>query len=182
MSVTLHTSLGDLKFEICCDTAPRTSFNFLALCASGYYDSSVFHRNMKSFMIQGGDPTGTGKGGESIWGGTFGDEFHPENVHDRRGILSMANKGPVTARSQFFITYERQPHLNNVYTVFGRMLEGWDVLDAMERLPVMGGPKKSMANRPIEPPELRSVTIHANPLADNGIVYRSPNGPPERDG
>jgi len=180
MSVTIHTSLGDLKFEIFCDTAPRTSFNFLALCASGYYDGTVFHRNMKSFMIQGGDPTGTGKGGESIWGGTFGDEFHPDNVHDKRGMLSMANKGPSTNRSQFFITYERQPHLNNVYTVFGRMLDGWDVLDQMERLPVVGGTKKSVASRPVKPPVIKWVTIHANPLADEGIVYPTKDGPPDK--
>ena len=71
MSVTLHSSLGDIKIEVFCDTAQRTAFNFLALCASGYYDGTSFHRNMKGFMVQGGDPTGTGKGGESIWGGKF---------------------------------------------------------------------------------------------------------------
>ena len=180
MSVTLHTTLGDLKVEIFCDTAPRTSFNFLALCASGYYNNTTFHRNMRNFMIQGGDPTGTGKGGESIWGGTFDDEFHRENVHDRRGVLSMANKGPGTNRSQFFITYERQPHLNNVYTVFGKVLEGWEVLDAMEKLPVVGGSKKSLAHRPINPPSITLVTIHSNPLADEGIVYPTKDGPPEK--
>lgn len=180
MSVTIHTSLGDLKFEIFCDTAPRTSFNFLALVASEYYEGSNFHRNMRGFMIQGGDPEGTGKGGESIWGGTFEDEFHPDNLHDKRGCLSMANKGPGTNRSQFFITYERQPHLNNVYTVFGRMLDGWDVLDQMERLPVQGGPKKSQASRPLNPPVIKSITIHANPLADEGIVFPSKTGPPEK--
>ncbi|ETW03090.1 peptidyl-prolyl cis-trans isomerase-like 3, variant [Aphanomyces invadans] len=79
MSVTLHTSLGDIKMEVFCDTAPRTAENFLALCASNSYDNTVFHRNMKGFMIQGGDPTGTGKGGESIWGGAIDDEFHPQN-------------------------------------------------------------------------------------------------------
>lgn len=180
MSVTIHTSIGDLKVEVLCDTAPKTSFNFLALAASGYYNNSTFHRNMRNFMIQGGDPTGTGKGGESIWGGTFGDEFHPANVHDRRGILSMANKGPGTNRSQFFITYERQPHLNNVYTVFGRLLEGWDVLDAMERLPIIGGSKKSIANKPVDPPVIKAITIHANPLADEGIVYPTKDGPSEK--
>jgi peptidyl-prolyl cis-trans isomerase-like 3 len=96
MSVTIHTSIGDVKFEIYCDTAPRTAFNFLALCASGAYDGTTFHRNIKGFMIQGGDTaekTGT-KGGESIWGAMpFPDEFHPNNLHDKRGILSMANKG-----------------------------------------------------------------------------------------
>jgi peptidyl-prolyl cis-trans isomerase-like 3 len=180
MAVTLHTSLGDIKFEVFCDTAPRTAFNFLALCASGAYDGTNFHRNMPGFMIQGGDPTGTGKGGESVWGGMFDDEFHPDNVHDKRGVVSMANKGPNSNRQQFFITYERQPHLNNVYTVFGRVLDGWDVLDQMERLQVMGGPKKSAAHRPLNPPVIQKVTIHANPLADEGIVYPSKTGPPEK--
>lgn len=124
--------------------------------------------------------SGSGKGGESIWGGTFENEFHPSNVHDKRGMISMANKGPNTNRCQFFITYERQPHLNNVYTVFGKVLEGWEVLDAMERLPVMGGPKKSLANKPVKPPVIQNITIHANPLADDGIVYPTKNGPPEK--
>lgn len=99
MSVTIHTTIGDLKVEIFCDTAPRTAFNFLALAASGAYDGTTFHRNIKGFMIQAGDTaekTGS-KGGESIWGAVaFPDEFHPNNVHDRRGVLSMANKGALT--------------------------------------------------------------------------------------
>ena len=132
------------------------------------------------FRIQGGDPTGTGKGGESIWGGTFDDEFHPKNVHDKRGVLSMANKGPGTNRCQFFITYERQPHLNNVYTVLGRMLAGWEILDAMERLPVVGGNKKSIAYKPIDPPIIKDITIHSNPLADEGIVYPTKEGELEK--
>ena len=77
--MTLNTSLGNIKIEVLCDTAPRSAKNFLALCASGAYDGTVFHRNMKGFMIQGGDPTGTGKGGESIWGGSFEDEFNSQN-------------------------------------------------------------------------------------------------------
>jgi len=135
---------------------------------------------MRGFMIQGGDPTGTGKGGESIWGEPFDDEFHPDNVHDKRGMLCMANKGLGTNKSQFFITYEQQPHLNNVYTVFGRMLSGWEVLDTMERLTVKGGPKKSLAHKPVEPPVINYVTIHANPLADEGIIYPTKNGPSEK--
>ncbi|CAM9647983.1 unnamed protein product [Phaeothamnion confervicola] len=110
-------------------------------------------------MVQGGDPTGTGKGGESIWGGAFEDEFHPDNRHDQRGIVSMANKGPNTNRSQFFITYAKQTHLNNVYPVFARVIDGIDVLDAMERSPV--GKK----DRPTTDIRLNTVTIHANPLA-----------------
>ncbi len=93
----------------------------MALAASNYYDNTLFHRNIKGFMIQGGDPTGTGKGGESIWGGTFLDEFHPDLQHNKKGILSMANNGPNTNGSQFFITYDNQPHLNNQYTIIGQV-------------------------------------------------------------
>ena len=96
MAVTLHTSHGNLKLELFVNEAPRTCANFLALAASGKYDSSLFHRNIPGFMIQGGDSTGTGKGGDSIWGGPFPDEFHPTLRHSRRGIVSMANKGPNT--------------------------------------------------------------------------------------
>lgn len=136
-------------------------------------------------MIQGGDTadkTGT-KGGESIWGSVpFGDEFHPLHLHDKRGVLSMANKGPNTNRSQFFLCYERQPHLNNLHTVFGRLLDGWDVLDKMEALPVLGpkAPKKKMEHCPITPPVITGVTVHSNPLADEMIVFPTPDGPPEK--
>lgn len=112
-----------------------TSQNFLALCASGYYNGSLFHRNIKNFMIQTGDPTGTGKGGESVYGGFFADEIvadlsvrppssrrphSPYLQHSSRGMLSMANKGPDTNGSQFFITYEKLPYLDRKYTIFGR--------------------------------------------------------------
>jgi len=176
MSVTLHTSLGPIKLELFVSSAPRTCFNFLALASSSYYDNTIFHRNIKQFCIQGGDPKGTGKGGESIWGGAFGEEFHVDNTHDRRGVVSMANRGTGTNTSQFFITYERQPHLNNVYTVFGRVLEGWETLDKMEALKNKDGKK----NRPVDPPVIKGVEIHANPLADQEIVYPSKDGPPER--
>ena len=92
----------------------------------------------------------------------------------------MANKGPNTNRSQFFITYERQPHLNNVYTVFGKVLDGWEVLDTMERSPVIGGQKKSLANKPVKPPVINHITIHANPLADNFIIFPTKDGPSEK--
>ncbi|OQR98803.1 hypothetical protein ACHHYP_07846 [Achlya hypogyna] len=159
-SVTLHTTLGDIKIEVFCDTVPTMAENFLALCASNAYDKTVFHRNMKGFMIQGGDPTGTGKGGDSIWGGKFNDEFHPQNRHNARGIVSMANSGPNTNKQQFFITYAKQPHLNNVYSVFGKVIDGFEVLDAMEKSPV------DAKHRPLKDIVLQSITIHANPLAD----------------
>ena len=98
MSVTIHTTAGDLKCEIFCDTCPRTAFNFLALAASGKYNGTIFHRNIRGFMIQGGDTAHTTGKKSSIWGDdvTFPDEFHPNNKHDRRGCLSMANRGPNT--------------------------------------------------------------------------------------
>eukprot|EP00618_Florenciella_parvula_P018933 CAMPEP_0119465946 /NCGR_PEP_ID=MMETSP1344-20130328/835_1 /TAXON_ID=236787 /ORGANISM="Florenciella parvula, Strain CCMP2471" /LENGTH=223 /DNA_ID=CAMNT_0007498233 /DNA_START=162 /DNA_END=831 /DNA_ORIENTATION=+ len=162
MSVTLHTSLGEIKIEIACDIVPKAAFNFLALCAAGQYNGTTFHRNMKSFMVQGGDPTGTGKGGDSIWGGTFDDEFSGELRHDRRGVVSMANKGANTNRAQFFITYGKQPHLNNKYTVIGRVIDGFEALDAMEKVPT--GKK----DRPLSEIKINQVQIHANPLAEEG--------------
>lgn len=90
--------------------------------------------------------------------------------------------GPDTNRSQFFICYERQPHLNNLHTVFGRMLDGWDVLDKMEALPVLGpaAPKKKLEHRPVDPPVIQKITVHANPLADEMIVFPTPTAPPEK--
>jgi peptidyl-prolyl cis-trans isomerase-like 3 len=173
MAVVLHTSLGDVKLELFCDTAPRTSYNFLALAGSGYYDNTLFHRNIKGFMLQGGDPTGKGKGGQSIWGGKFADEFHPDNKHNKRGIVSMANSGPNTNASQFFITYAKHAHLDGAYTVFGRVIDGLDTLDAMERTPV------DEKHRPKPAITLEKVVIHANPIADQMIVYPSATGPPE---
>ncbi|KAH0474613.1 MAG: uncharacterized protein KVP18_000562 [Porospora cf. gigantea A] len=161
MSLTLHTSLGDLKLELELDKAPHTCKNFLALCASGYYDNTAFHRNIAGFAVQGGDPTGTGRGGESVSGDYFEDEIHPAANHDRRGVLSMANQNkPCTNGSQFFLLYSRQPQLNGRFTVFGRLIDGWRTLDKMEKVPV--GEK----HRPLEDVTILSVTIHANPLAD----------------
>lgn len=98
MSVTMHTDLGDLKLELYCQQCPKTCENFLALCASGQYDGTSFHRNIPGFMVQGGDTSGrgTGKGGESIWGGGFEDEIHDNLRHNQRGVLAMANSGPNT--------------------------------------------------------------------------------------
>ncbi len=146
--------------EIYCDTVPKASENFLALIASGYYNGTLFHRNIKDFMVQGGDPTGKGKGGESIYGGYIQDEFHPSHSHSKRGIVSFANNGPNTNGSQFFITYSQHLHLDNVYTIIGEVIDGWDTLDAMEIVPVEG--KK---NKPVKDIIMQSFTIHANPLA-----------------
>ncbi|XP_077527067.1 peptidyl-prolyl cis-trans isomerase-like 3 isoform X1 [Haemaphysalis longicornis] len=160
MSVTLHTDVGDIKVELFCESCPKTAENFMALCASDYYNGCLFHRNIKGFMVQTGDPTGTGKGGESIWGGKFADELHDDLKHNVRGVVSMANNGPNTNASQFFITYAKQPHLDLKYTVFGKVIDGMDTLDELEKVPV--NPKNF---RPLRDIRLNAVTIHANPFA-----------------
>ncbi|KAI9821921.1 MAG: Peptidyl-prolyl cis-trans isomerase cyp10 [Pycnora praestabilis] len=161
MSVTLHTDLGDLKIEIFCESVPKTAENFLALCASSYYDGTNFHRNISGFMIQGGDPSGKGKGGSSIYGADFEDEIRPALRHNARGIVSMANRGPGTNGSQFFIAYAAAPHLDGKNAVFGRVIEGIDTtLETLEALEV------DKKYRPKERVTIRSVTVHANPLAD----------------
>jgi len=161
MSVTLHTDVGEVKLELHCDQCPKACENFLALCASGYYDNTVIHRNIKEFMVQMGDPTGKGRGGECIWGGKFDDEFLDTLKHNTRGILSMANNGPNTNGSQFFITYGKQPHLDNKYTIFGKVIDGWDTLDELEKIPVT---EKTF--KPLTEIRVKGVTIHANPIAD----------------
>lgn len=166
MAVTLHTDLGDLKLELFCDKCPRTCENFLALCASNYYNGCVFHRNIKGFIVQTGDPSGTGKGGTSIWGKKFADEFHESLRHNVRGAISMANSGPDTNASQFFITYDKQPHLDLKYTLFAKVIDGWEVLDSLEAQPV------KEKYRPLNDTCIRDVTIHANPIAD-GLVSKT---------
>lgn len=161
MSVTIHTSLGDIKCEIFCELVPKSAKNFLALCAKDYYNETLFHRNIKGFIIQGGDPTGTGKGGNSIYGKYFEDEFLKGLEHDRRGILSMANSGQDTNGSQFFITYNKLTDLDSKYTVFGKVIDGFNTLDKMEREPV------GKNNKPLTPIAIKYVTIHSNPIAEN---------------
>ena len=111
-------------------------------------------------MVQTGDPTGTGKGGSSIWGGKFNDEITDSIRHNTRGMVSMANSGPNTNNSQFFITYAPQPSLDLKYTVFGKVIDGFDTLDNLEKVPV------TEKFKPIKETRLRFVTIHANPLAE----------------
>eukprot|EP00884_Botryococcus_braunii_P002905 jgi/Botrbrau1/12615/Bobra.0169s0142.1 len=162
MAVTLHTNHGDIKLEVYCEEAPRTAENFLALAASGYYDGTLFHRNIRGFMVQGGDPTGTGKGGRSIYptaNGKFPDEIVEGLKHSRRGIVSMANSGVNTNGSQFFIIYKAQPSLNGKYTIFAHVIDGMEVLDKMEKVPT------GASDRPIHDIRLERITIHANPLA-----------------
>jgi cyclophilin family peptidyl-prolyl cis-trans isomerase len=122
---TIKTDLGDILIQLHADKAPSTVNNFVFLANDGFYDGVIFHRVIADFMAQSGDPTGTGRGGP---GYTFQDEFHPELRHDGPGILSMANAGPNTNGSQFFITHVATPWLDDRHSVFGRVEEGIDVL------------------------------------------------------
>lgn len=133
--VRLVTNFGNLNLELHCDQVPKTCDNFMLLCKRGYYDGVKFHRLIKHFMIQGGDPTSTGRGGESAFDTkTFEDEFNKLYSHDGRGILSMANSGPDTNKSQFFITFRSCKHLDNKHTIFGRVVGGLDVLSKIENV------------------------------------------------
>jgi len=125
---TISTAKGDIVIELFADKAPNTVNNFVFLARQGFYDNTTFHRVIPDFMAQGGDPTGTGTGGP---GYSFSDEFHPDLGHDRAGVLSMANSGPDTNGSQFFITYEATPWLDEQHSVFGQVIEGMDVLTAL---------------------------------------------------
>jgi len=121
----METDKGTMVIELFADKTPMTVNNFVFLSREGYYDGVIFHRVINDFMVQGGDPTGTGRGGP---GYKFGDEFNASLKHDKQGILSMANAGPGTNGSQFFITHGPTPHLNGKHTVFGQVVEGLDVL------------------------------------------------------
>mmetsp|Transcript_59351 Transcript_59351/g.87020 ORF Transcript_59351/g.87020 Transcript_59351/m.87020 type:complete len:586 (-) Transcript_59351:44-1801(-) len=132
--VQMKTTHGDLNLEIRADFVPATAENFLTLCAKNFYKDTKFHRSIKNFMIQGGDPTGTGKGGESCWGGKFDDEFDSRLKHSGRGLLSMANSGLNTNGSQFFITFKSCGHLDNKHSVFGSVVGGLDILARLEAI------------------------------------------------
>lgn len=137
-SARIKTSRGDVVIELHADKAPKTVNNFVFLAREGFYDGTMFHRVIKDFMVQGGDPTGTGRGGP---GYKFADEIHPSLRHGGPGILSMANAGPGTNGSQFFITHIATPWLDGKHTVFGKVVEGMDVVNAIpERDP--GSAKK----------------------------------------
>ena len=178
----MHTNMGDIKIKLFPNEAPKAVENFVTHANNGYYNGLIFHRVIKDFMIQGGDPTGTGMGGESIWGRSFKDEFDPK-LHNLRGALSMANAGPNTNGSQFFIVqantvpsnmldqmrdmpdsfpeatvnaYESMggtPWLDFRHTVFGQVVEGMDTVDAIANVKVGG------ADKPIDDVVINSLEI-----------------------
>jgi peptidyl-prolyl cis-trans isomerase B (cyclophilin B) len=127
---TISTARGDIVIELAPEHAPKTVNNFVFLARQGYYDGVIFHRVISNFVIQGGDPTGTGRGGP---GYTFEDETKGNPLKHGTGYLSMANAGPGTNGSQFFITHSPQPHLDGKHTVFGKVIEGQDVVDAIRQ-------------------------------------------------
>lgn len=133
-TATIKTNRGDIVIDLYADKAPRTVNNFVSLARDSFYDGVTFHRVIKDFMIQTGDPTGTGRGGP---GYRFADEFHPNLIHDGPGVLSMANAGPNTNGSQFFITHVATDWLDNKHAVFGKVRRGQDVVDAIQQGDVM---------------------------------------------
>lgn len=130
--VVLETNQGTIEIKLMPDVAPKACENFAGLVEKGYYDGIIFHRVIKKFMIQGGDPTGTGRGGDSIWNKPFEDEVSPDVTFDQPGLLAMANSGPNTNGSQFFITTAKTPWLNMRHTIFGEVVSGYDVVQKIE--------------------------------------------------
>ena len=131
-TVVLETNQGIIEIKLMPEVAPKACENFTKLIEKGYYNGLIFHRVIKSFMIQGGDPTGTGRGGNSIWGKPFEDEVSPVAKFDNPGILAMANAGPNTNGSQFFITCAKTPWLNMRHTIFGEVISGYEVVQKIE--------------------------------------------------
>lgn len=151
--VIFETNLGNFEITLKPDVAPKTCENFVGLVGKGYYDGIIFHRVIKNFMIQGGDPTGTGAGGESIWGKSFGDECKASVQFDKEGILAMANRGPNTNGSQFFITTAETPWLNNRHTIFGEVSSGYEIVKKIEMTPTAPGDK------PVTPVKIKKAYL-----------------------
>ncbi len=139
--VILETNQGNIEIELMPKVAPKACENFTQLAEKGYYNGIIFHRVIKEFMIQGGDPTGTGTGGASIWGKEFEDETNPDVKFNKPGILAMANSGRNTNGSQFFITTAKTPWLHLKHTIFGKVISGYDVVEKIEGASVGGNDK-----------------------------------------
>jgi cyclophilin family peptidyl-prolyl cis-trans isomerase len=149
-TATIATSRGTFAVELFEQRAPKTTANFVELAEKGYYDDVVLHRIIAGFMIQGGDPTGTGRGGP---GYTIADEFHPELRHDAPGVLSMANAGPNTGGSQFFITLAPTAWLDGKHAVFGKVVSGMDVIEDIASVPT------DRSDRPLEPVSIEGISL-----------------------
>jgi len=155
-TAAVQTNQGTIRFELLESDAPKTTENFITLAERGYYNGVIFHRVIKGFMIQGGDPTGTGRGGESAWGGRFNDEINSSSALYQRGYkkgtVAMANAGPNTNGSQFFIMHADYP-LPPSYTIFGRVTDGLDVVDAIAQS------ETDRSDRPAAEVKIEQVTI-----------------------
>ena len=150
----INTNMGKIEIELFADQTPKTVENFVGLANTKYYNGIIFHRVIANFMIQSGDPTGTGRGGESIWGKPFADEIVPSLVFDKPGILAMANSGPNTNGSQFFITVAPTAWLNGKHTIFGKVIEGMDVVYAISKVAT-----SKPGDKPLKDVVMESVTI-----------------------
>lgn len=150
----IKTNMGTIEIELFADQTPKTVKNFSGLAEKGYYNGVIFHRVIDNFMIQGGDPTGTGRGGESFYGSKFEDEIVSTLRHDGPGILSMANAGPNTNGSQFFITLVPTPWLDGKHTVFGKVIGGMDVVNAIGKTPTT-----KPYDKPVNDVVMETVTI-----------------------
>lgn len=145
--VIIETTQGPIEFVLYADVAPKTVENFIKHAKDHYYDGTVFHRVIPEFMIQGGDPKGNGTGGESIWGKAFEDEFSAKLQFDKPGKLAMANRGPNTNGSQFFITVAPADWLNNKHTIFGEVVKGYDVVEKIENVPTTVGDRPKVEQK-----------------------------------
>ena len=152
-AAVIHTTMGDIHVKLFPDMTPKTIENFCTHSKNGYYNNLMFHRVIKGFMLQTGDPLGDGTGGESIWGKDFEDEFHPALKHDRPYMLSMANAGPNTNGSQFFITTVPCPWLDQKHTIFGRCIAGMDTIHRIENVRV------NKTDKPLEEIKIINITI-----------------------
>lgn len=149
----IKTNMGNIELELFAKETTKTVENFVGLANKGYYKGIIFHRVIDNFMIQGGDPTGTGSGGKSLWGKSFNDEIIPQLVFDKEGLLAMANSGPNTNGSQFFITLAPTTWLNGHHTIFGKVIKGMDVVKAIGKV------AKNKSDLPLKDVVMESVTI-----------------------
>ncbi len=151
--VVFETTQGNFEVTLFPDVAPKAVQNFLQLAQSNYYNGTIFHRVIKGFMIQGGDPKGNGTGGQSVWGQPFPDEFNAKIKFDRPGLLAMANAGPNTNGSQFFITTASTPWLNQKHTIFGEVTQGYDIVKKIESTAT--GPQ----DKPLEQQQIIKIVL-----------------------
>lgn len=163
----VQTTHGDLNVELNTEYAPRAVWNFVQLSKRGYYNGVAFHRNIRNFMIQGGDPSGTGRGGQSVWGKPFNDEYAQSPLkHDARGVMSMANKGKNTNTSQFFLTYRAVPHLDNKHTIFGKIMDNDAGGESEATLRRLEDIETDEGKKPLQECAIENVVVFVDPFEE----------------